>query len=267
MPSTMSSSVSKPLASSIVIAPSRPTLSIAAASMRPICSSPLAETVPTCAISSEVVTGLEHRLSSLTTAAVARSIPRFRSIGFMPATTAFAPSEAIAEASTVAVVVPSPASSLALFATSLMSWTPRFSMRLEASISLATVTPSLVTRGAPKLLSRSTLRPLGPSVTRTASAIRPTPLSIRSRASVEKRRSLADMVVLSRSPADHLLRNWPAANLNLFQSSNGPASLPDLAPGEASHSCILPDCKCNRNVFNHRSCNLRGNAGNDNSHP
>src|SRR5262245_37584934 len=38
------------------------------------------------------------------------------------------------------------------------------------SISLATVTPSLVTRGAPNDLSSTTVRPLGPSVTFTASA-------------------------------------------------------------------------------------------------
>ena len=44
-----------------------------------------------------------------------------------------------------------------------------FSNLSESSISLATVTPSLVMRGAPKLLSSTTLRPLGPSVTLTAS--------------------------------------------------------------------------------------------------
>src|SRR6516164_8145958 len=45
-----------------------------------------------------------------------------------------------------------------------------FSNLFSSSISLATVTPSLVTRGAPNDLSSTTLRPLGPSVTRTASA-------------------------------------------------------------------------------------------------
>jgi Transposase len=53
-------------------------------------------------------------------------------------------------------------------------------------ISLATVTPSLVTVGAPKLFSNTTLRPLGPSVTVTASAKRLTPLSIFSRAPLRK---------------------------------------------------------------------------------
>jgi hypothetical protein len=40
---------------------------------------------------------------SFTTAATAMSMPRFRSIGFMPAATDFAPSRTIACASTVAV--------------------------------------------------------------------------------------------------------------------------------------------------------------------
>ena len=55
---------------------------------------------------------------SSTTASTARSMPRFRSIGFSPAATALAPSRTIAWASTVAVVVPSPAWSLVFEATS-----------------------------------------------------------------------------------------------------------------------------------------------------
>src|ERR1700748_1907151 len=51
-------------------------------------------------------------------ASTARSMPRLRSIGFMPAATDFAPSLTMAWASTVAVVVPSPARSLVLEATS-----------------------------------------------------------------------------------------------------------------------------------------------------
>src|SRR5207247_11189677 len=72
-----------------------------------------------------------------------------------------------------------------------------FSNLSASSISLATVTPSLVMRGAPKDLSRTTLRPLGPSVTRTAFARISTPRSMRSRASVLKRTSLAAMVSIS----------------------------------------------------------------------
>src|SRR6266436_1869410 len=84
--------------------------------------------------------------------------------------------------------------SFVLLATSRTIWAPMFSNLSSSSISLATVTPSLVMRGAPKDLSRTTLRPLGPSVTRTAFARISTPRSMRSRASVLKRTSLAAMV-------------------------------------------------------------------------
>ena len=56
----------------------------------------------------------------------------------------------MAWASTVAVVVPSPASSLVREATSFTICAPMFSNLSDSSISLATVTPSLVMRGAPK---------------------------------------------------------------------------------------------------------------------
>src|SRR3954464_3050872 len=111
------------------------------------------------------------------------SMPRFKSIGFMPAATDFMPSRTIACARTVAVVVPSPAMSLVFEATSRTIWAPMFSNLSLSSISLATVTPSLVMRGAPKLLSMTTLRPLGPSVTFTALARMSTPARMRSRAS------------------------------------------------------------------------------------
>jgi hypothetical protein len=54
-----------------------------------------------------------------------------------------------------------------------------FSNLSASSISLATVTPSLVMRGAPKLLSSTTFRPFGPSATFTASARMSTPRSMR----------------------------------------------------------------------------------------
>src|ERR1700741_1546682 len=69
-----------------------------------------------------------------------------------------------------------------------------FSNLSSSSISLATVTPSLVIRGAPNDLSRITLRPFGPSVTLTALLRISTPRNMRSRASEEKRTSLADMM-------------------------------------------------------------------------
>ena len=86
---------------------------------------------------------------SSTTHATAMSMPRRKSIGFMPAATALAPSCTIACANTVAVVVPSPAWSLVREATSLTICAPMFSNLSVSSISLATVTPSLVRRGAP----------------------------------------------------------------------------------------------------------------------
>src|SRR4029079_13086633 len=121
-------------------------------------------------------------------------MPRWRSIGFMPAATALAPSRTMACASTVAVVVPSPAKSEDFEATSRTICAPMFSNLSSSSISLATVTPSLVMRGAPKLLSSTTLRPFGPSVTRTAFARMSTPRNIFSRASTENFTSLAAML-------------------------------------------------------------------------
>src|SRR5882724_919902 len=191
MPSTMSSSVSRLLASSTVITPSLPTLAIAFARKSPISLSPFAEMVPTWAISSFEVTFLEFAFRCSTTASTARSMPRLRSIGFMPAATDLAPSRTIAWARMVAVVVPSPALSLVFEATSRTIWAPMFSNLSSSSISLATVTPSLVMRGAPKDLSSTTLRPFGPSVTFTALARMSTPRSMRSRASVENFTSLA----------------------------------------------------------------------------
>src|SRR5947199_4369880 len=73
--------------------------------------------------------------------------------------------------------------SLFFEATSRTICAPMFSNLSLSSISLATVTPSLVIRGAPKLLSMTTLRPFGPSVTFTASARMSTPRRMRSRAS------------------------------------------------------------------------------------
>src|SRR5471032_1608205 len=132
-------------------------------------------------------------LPSSTVAATALSMPRFRSIGFMPAATNFMPSRTMACASTVAVVVPSPALSLVLEATSLTICAPMFCSLSFSSISLATDTPSLVTVGAPNERSSTTLRPLGPSVTLTALARMFTPSTMRARASAPKMTSLAAM--------------------------------------------------------------------------
>src|SRR6516225_503195 len=155
-------------------------------------TSPLEEMVPT---SADDPTFLARFSMSLTTALTARSMPRFKSIGFMPAATDLAPSLMMAWASTVAVVVLSPAMSLVFWATSRTIWAPMFSNLSPSSISLATVPPSL--GGAPNDLSSTTLRPLGPSVTRTALASTSTPRSILSRASVENLSSFAAMSIHS----------------------------------------------------------------------
>eukprot|EP01139_Manchomonas_bermudensis_P006120 Amastigsp_a176505_14.p3 type:complete len:135 gc:universal Amastigsp_a176505_14:839-1243(+) len=123
-------------------------------------------------------------------------MPRFRSIGFMPAATDFMPSRMMACANTVAVVVPSPAMSLVLEATSFTICAPMFSNLSFSSISLATETPSLVMVGAPKERSRTTLRPLGPKVTRTAFANTLTPFTIFWRTSSPNLTSLAAIYIL-----------------------------------------------------------------------
>src|ERR1035441_7195475 len=78
----------------------------------------------------------------------------------------------------VAVVVPSPATSEVLEATSRTICAPIFSSGSLRSISLATVTPSLVMVGPPNFFSKTTLRPFGPRVTFTASASWLTPRRI-----------------------------------------------------------------------------------------
>ena len=102
-------------------------------------------------------------------------MPRLSAIGLAPAATLRRPSRISAWASTVAVVVPSPATSLVLLATSRSIWAPMFSTVSARSISLAIDTPSLVIVGAPNFFSMTTLRPLGPSVRPTVLASLSTP--------------------------------------------------------------------------------------------
>src|SRR3954471_11831908 len=191
MPSTTSRVVSRPFASSTVITPSLPTFSIASEMILPMVASPLAEMVPTWAISFGSFVDLLRRFSSATTTSTALSMPRLISIGLLPAATSFEPSRKMAWARTVAVVVPSPATSEVLEATSFTICAPMFSNLFSSSISFATVTPSLVMVGEPNDFSITTFRPLGPSVTLTASASVLTPLRIASRARTSNRISLA----------------------------------------------------------------------------
>src|SRR6185437_13352708 len=166
MPSTTSRSVDMVWLSSTVMTPSLPTLSIACAMRVPICSSWL-EIAATCAMSSLLATGVASFLISATTASTAFWMPILSCIGLAPAVTLRKPSLIMVCAKRVAVVVPSPATSLVLVATSRSSCAPVFSMGSLSSISRTIVTPSLVTVGAPNFFSRTTLRPFGPSVMRT----------------------------------------------------------------------------------------------------
>ena len=151
---------------------------MASAIMSPTKESEFADIVPTWAISLLSEHGFEISFNFSTVATTALSMPRFKSIGFIPAATDFIPSRTIACANTVAVVVPSPAISEVWEATSFTICAPIFSYLSFNSISFATDTPSLVTVGAPNDLSRTTFLPFGPSVAFTALANRSTPLFI-----------------------------------------------------------------------------------------
>src|SRR3954447_17996442 len=190
MPSVKSSSIAVVEDSSTVMTPSLPTLSKASA-MRPPISASCAEIVATCAISALPSTSRATSSRRSFTAETAASMPRFSADGAAPAATLRRPSLTMACASTVAVVVPSPGTSLVLVATSLASWAPRFSYGSSSSTSLAIVTPSLVMVGAPHFLSMTTLRPRGPSVTFTALARASTPRSSARRAESSNSRVLA----------------------------------------------------------------------------
>ena len=189
-PSTISRAVPTVWLSSTVITPSSPTFSMACAINSPTALS-FAEMEATCAIRACSLTMMAWPLSSSTTKSTAFSIPLRRRAPFAPAATFLIPSRIMARATTVAVVVPSPAISFVLEATSFRSCAPIFSNGSSSSISLAMVTPSLVIVGEPNFFSKTTLRPLGPSVIPTVSATLFTPRSIARRASSLKSKILA----------------------------------------------------------------------------
>ncbi|CAB4574878.1 unannotated protein [freshwater metagenome] len=155
--------------SSTVITPSFPTLSIASAIISPIVES-AAEIDAVAAICSFESTLFAIESSSATISDTAFSIPRLSAIGLEPAATFRSPSRTKACANTVAVVVPSPATSSVFLATSFTSSAPIFSHGSSSSMSFAIETPSFVIVGAPHFFSRTTFRPRGPRVTLTASA-------------------------------------------------------------------------------------------------
>src|ERR1700722_9337217 len=158
---------------------------------------------------------------------MARSMPRLTRTGLAPASIARMPSRTIAWASTVAVVVPSPTTSLVLIAASLTSWAPMFSNWFLRWISRAIVTPSLVTTGDPVIFSRMTLRPFGPRVDFTASASWSTPASRRARASAPKRSSFAIGSPLFKN--SRMISNGPLA---LRHEDGAPADAACVEVGE-----------------------------------
>ena len=91
--------------------------------------SPPAAIVPTLRTSSVFsrLTAFDRRFSSAMMHSTALSMPRLSAIGLAPAVTFLRPSSKIASASTVALVVPSPATSFVLEATSFTIWAPMFS--------------------------------------------------------------------------------------------------------------------------------------------
>src|SRR5882757_5993752 len=243
MPSVSSSSSPKVLLSSTVMTPSLPTLSMASAIISPMAVSP-AEMDAVEAICSLVSTSLETLDSSSLTRSTAASMPRLSDIGFAPAATLRRPSRTSACASTVAVVVPSPATSSVFLATSLTSSAPIFSHGSSSSISLAMDTPSLVIVGAPHFFSSTTFRPFGPRVTFTASASWFMP---RSRPRLASSLNAIIFAAIGSSPPGTLCLAGRSgrcprrtAGPQAFPSCPGPASSPDNASAAVTLTPRVP---------------------------
>ena len=207
-PSTTSSVVSVPFASSTEITPSPPTFSTAPATISPMAGSLWAEMVATCTRSRWEATERDWARSAATAALSPRSMPRLRSMALAPAATLRTPSANMAWASSVAVVVPSPTASPVRSAAWRIMRTPRSSSGSESSSSLAMVTPSLHTSGRSQRRPMRTHFDFGPSVTRTASARAVAPRSTASRAWASKSRCLA--VMRPPLPARPRRAPWPS---------------------------------------------------------
>ena len=126
MPSVNSSSMPKVLDSSTVTTPSLPTLSMASEMAWPISLS-AAEMDATWAIWSLESTSTASSWILATAASTAASMPRLMPMGLAPAARLRRPSWTMDQASTVAVVVPSPATSSVFLATSFTRAAPMFS--------------------------------------------------------------------------------------------------------------------------------------------
>ena len=145
-------------------------------------------------------------IASQATAAAAL-MPRWTATALAPLATVLRPRSKIAAASTVAAVVPSPARSAVFLATCWTIFAPMFSKGEGRSISLATLTPSLVTEGPPYDFSMTTLWPAGPMVTATAEASFSTPALNSARAAAS---NFICLVVMSGIPVGYWLRRRDA---------------------------------------------------------
>ena len=129
-------------------------------------------------------------------AATAFSMPRRTAIGLLPAAMLRVPSLKIARASTVAVVVPSPAMSEVLSATSLHELGAHV---LEAVFELDFLADGHAVfgdgRAAERLVDDHVAAASGPCVTATASASFSTPASILARAASSNSNCFATVVV------------------------------------------------------------------------
>ena len=121
-------------------------------------------------------------------------------------------------ASTVAVVVPSPASFTVFFAASLIKVAPMFSTGSNKTTLSATVTPSFVITGLPIASSYITHFPEAPRVDLTALASLSTPCIILFLASFPKERSFTISLGLLYSIKLNLFYKWLFKGFNNFRS-------------------------------------------------
>ena len=192
MPSTTSSSVSRLLASSTVMTPSLPTFCMASAIISPIDLSPLAEIVPTWATSRRILIFFERFgdvLDDFGDGQVDAALQVHRVHAGGDALGAFADDRLGQNGGGGGAVAGDVVGLRGDFAHHLRAHVLELVLELDFLGDGDAVLGDARARRSD--LSMTTLRPLGPSVTFTALARMSTPRSILSRASEEKRTSLA----------------------------------------------------------------------------
>ena len=166
IPSTFSTIVSGKSCVSIITTPVSSTCLKASPISSPKTLSLLDEIVATWSIFLPLILSLFFSKCFITLS-TAEFIPSFKDLLFTLPLSLYASSN-IANANTVAVVVPSPASLTVFLAASFNNLAPIFSTGSNNNIESATVTPSLVIVGFPLLSSNITHFPLAPNVELTA---------------------------------------------------------------------------------------------------